>query len=235
MKAHCEFRVAFLATAVLVSGCAQDGTLTTGSLNAAPDPACVTLAAQLKTLEDQGVPEKVAMAAKKKYKLKPSDLAKVAQLNKANAEFQAKCSNMPQKPNVAAAPANAKKNANVTAKSKAAAKKIPPIPVHKPRTASLGTTNANTQAHDKPGAAQPPLETGTAETAPPAEDKPEAAQPPLETGTAATAPPAENKPEAAPPPLQMGTTATAPPAEETPEAAQPPVETGTISSVPPAQ
>ena len=195
MKTNYKFCIASLATAVLVSGCAQDGTMMTGSLNAAPDPACVTLAAQIKTLADQGVPEKVAKAAKKKYKLNSSDLAKVAELNKANDDFQAKCSNMPPKPSVAAVPTNADKKAAAAAKQKLAATK-PPVPVHKPATVSLGATDASAQAPDKPEAAQPTLATGTAVIAPIAQEKPEAAQPPIETGTISSTPPASGEPGA---------------------------------------
>ncbi|MGI9404718.1 MAG: hypothetical protein ACR2OF_09470 [Hyphomicrobium sp.] len=196
MKATCEFRVAFLAVAVLVTGCAQDGTFTTGSLNAAPDPACVTLASQIKKLEGQGVPEKVAKAAKKKYKMNSADLAKVAELNKANADFQAKCSNMPPNPNVAAAPANADKKTGATAKPKVAAKTPPPIPVHKPSTASLGAADAGAQAQGNYEAPQPFPQAGTSVIAPIAQDKSEAAQSPIETGSVSSAPPASGEPEA---------------------------------------
>ncbi|MCP4779218.1 MAG: hypothetical protein GY877_00275 [Hyphomicrobium sp.] len=195
MMTNHKFLFAFLAIGVLVSGCAQDGTMTTGSLNAAPDPVCVTLAAQIKTLQDQGVPEKVAKAAKKKHKLNSSDQSKAAELNKANADLQAKCSNMPLNPGAAAVQANADKKAAAATKRKLAAQK-PPVPVHKPATVSLGATDASAQAPDKPKAPQPTLATGTAVIAPIAQEKPEAAQPTIETGTISSAPPASGKPEA---------------------------------------
>ena len=91
-----------LAGAVLVAGCAENSTvfggsaLTTASVPAAEpakaDPACVTLASQIDTLKKEGVADKVAQAAVKKHKMTTADLAKADQLNKANTDFQAKCS-----------------------------------------------------------------------------------------------------------------------------------------------
>ena len=219
MMANHKFLFAFLAIGVLVSGCAQDGTMTTGSLNAAPDPACVTLAAQIKTLQDQGVPEKVAKAAKKKHKLNSSDLSKAAELNKANADFQAKCSNMPLNPGAAAVQANADKKAAAATKRKLAAQK-PPVPVHKPAPVSLGATDASAQARDKPKAPQPTLATGTAVIAPPAQDNSAAAQASPQAGTAVIAPIAQEKPEAAQPTIETGSISSAPPASGKPEAVQ---------------
>ena len=233
MKTNYKFCIASLATAVLVSGCAQDGTMTTGSLNAAPDPACVTLAAQIKTLQDQGVPEKVAKAAKKKHKLNSSDLSKAAELNKANADFQAKCSNMPPKPSVAAVPTNADKKAAAAAKQKLAATK-PPVPEHKPATVSLGVTDASAQAPDKPEAAQPTLATGTAVIAPPAQDNSAAAQAFPQEGTAVIAPIAQEKPEAAQPSIETGTISSAPPASGKPEAVPVSPQPEAPANVPPA-
>ena len=219
MKANHKFLFAFLAIGVLVSGCAQDGTMTTGSLNAAPDPACVTLAAQIKTLQDQGVPEKVAKAAKKKHKLNSSDLSKAAELNKANADFQAKCSNMPPKPSVAEVQANADKKAAAAAKQKLAAK-MPPVPEHKPAIVALGATDASAQERDKPEAPQPTLATGTAVIAPPAQDNSAAAQTSPQAETAVIAPIAQEKPEAAQTSIETGTISSAPPALGEPEAVQ---------------
>lgn len=234
MKTNYKFCIASFATAVLVSGCAQDGTMTTGSLNAAPDPACVTLATQIKTLQDQGVPEKVAKAAKKKHKLNSSDLAKAAELNKANAAFQAKCSNMPSKPSVAAAPADADKKAAAAMKRKLAATK-PPVPVHKPATASLGAADASAQTPNKPEAAQPTLATGTAVIAPPAQDNPAAAQATPQTGTAVIAPIAQEKPEAEQPSIETGSISSVPPAPAKPEPVQGSPQPEAPASVPPAQ
>lgn len=85
--------------ALLLAGCANDGggmfgATTTASLPEKPkvDPACVTLTSQIDGLRREGVADKVEKAAAKKYKMTPADLTKAAQLNKANAEFQGKCS-----------------------------------------------------------------------------------------------------------------------------------------------
>lgn len=225
MKINFEFRVAFLAATFLVSGCAQDGTMTTGSLNATPDPACLTLASQIKSLEDQGVAEKVAKAEAKNHKPTSSDIAKVAQLKKANADFQAKCPNMPPKPNVAAAPSNADKKAAAAAKQKLAAKGPPPIPAHKPSAASLGATKVNAQAENKPGAVQPTIKPFAAtleatKAKAQAENKPGAMQPSIETGSISGAPSAQSKPETAQTAPKTAVPVSAPAAQDEFEAAQ---------------
>jgi hypothetical protein len=65
------------------------------------DPACGNLALEIDTLRREGVADKVDRAAAKKYKMTSADLTKASQLNKANGEFQAKCSALPR---TAAAP-----------------------------------------------------------------------------------------------------------------------------------
>jgi hypothetical protein len=92
-----------------MAGCANDGSflgnsLITSSVSDAPqvDPVCVTLTSQIDNLKKDGISDKIEKAAVKKYKMTPADLVKADQLNKANAEFQAKCSSMP-KPAVTAA------------------------------------------------------------------------------------------------------------------------------------
>jgi hypothetical protein len=61
----------------------------------------VSLNQQIETLRRDGVHTKVENAAAKKYKLTAADIAKADQLNKANADFQAKCG--PRLPITAAA------------------------------------------------------------------------------------------------------------------------------------
>lgn len=79
------------------------------------DPACGNLALEIDTLRREGVAEKIERAAAKKYKMTSTDLSKANQLNKANAEFQTKCSTlprsaaMPTQPAAAPAPAAAPK------------------------------------------------------------------------------------------------------------------------------
>ena len=60
------------------------------------DPACGNLAVEIDTLRREGVADKIEKAAAKKYKMTAVDLTKANQLNKANAEFQAKCSTLPR-------------------------------------------------------------------------------------------------------------------------------------------
>jgi len=225
MKPNFEFRVAFLAAAFLVSGCAQDGTMSTASLNTTPDPVCVTLASQIKSLEGQGVAEKVTKAETKNHKLNSSDLAKVAQFKRASADYQAKCQNIPPKPNVAAAPSNADKKAAAAAKRKLAAKGPPPIPVHKPSAATLEATKANAQAENKPGASQPTIEPFAAtleatKSNAQAENKPVAVQPSIETGTISGGPSAQSKPETAQTAPKAAVPVSAPATQDEAEAAQ---------------
>jgi hypothetical protein len=78
------------------------------------DPACGNLAVEIDTLRREGVADKVERAAAKKYKMTTADLAKANQLNKANGEFQAKCSTLPRTAAQSEAPA-------VAAAAKAAA------------------------------------------------------------------------------------------------------------------
>ena len=148
MKARSAPTAAILV-ALLAAGCAQDGTLTTGGLNtssidqagaAKSDPACLTLAAQIEALNRDGTIDKVSKAAAKKYKLKTEDLAKADELNKANNEFQSKCSAYPPRPVVAATTTPtttsttttttaAAKDAKDTKEKKVAVKKTaPPVP-----------------------------------------------------------------------------------------------------------
>lgn len=102
---------ALVLAGLLLAGCAADGgpsLFTTGALGTTPqtaaapepkvDPVCVTLATRIEGLRREGVADKVEKAAIKKYNLTKADLAKADQLNKANAEFQQRCSPIPLKP-----------------------------------------------------------------------------------------------------------------------------------------
>ncbi len=131
---------ALLATAMLLAACAEGATnfggvsggssLTTSAV-AEPtktDPACTTLASQIDGLKKEGVADKVAQASIKKYTMKPADLVKADQLNKANAEFQAKCSLV--NPTITQAEAPAVPPAAVAAvapAATAAVKKVVPV------------------------------------------------------------------------------------------------------------
>lgn len=93
------FVPAFAVGTMLLAGCADQGglmgnNLTTASVDPAAskaDPACAPLAQQINTLRSEGIADKVAKASIKKYKMTTADLAKADQLNKANADFQARC------------------------------------------------------------------------------------------------------------------------------------------------
>ena len=98
---------ALVLATVLLAGCASEGggfsnPFTTGSVSnsestqatAAPkvDPQCVALVSRIEALRKEGISEKIEKAAAKKYKMTAADAAKADQLNKANADFQARCS-----------------------------------------------------------------------------------------------------------------------------------------------
>lgn len=100
-----KMTVATLATLSLAA-CADGSTglLSTASLSTATpvataagpktDPACVALTARIDALRKDGVVERVEKASTGKSKtvsVKRDSLAKMAELDKSNAEFQAKC------------------------------------------------------------------------------------------------------------------------------------------------
>ena len=152
--------------ACALAGCANDGSLSTGLNTGSVNPQtatttasksqealCLTLASQIEALNTEGVPDKVSKAAAKKYKLKSTDLTKADELNKANTEFQGKCSSYP--PRVAATapvePVTAAKEATKTA----AAKTKPPVPAQK-SVASAAASQETTQASSGPVAVGAP-------------------------------------------------------------------------------
>lgn len=109
-----------LTGAGLLAGCAESGmsgtNLATSSVAPAQamaakvDPACVALSAKIETLRKDGVAERVEKAAAGKAKtvsVKRDSLVKMTELDKANAEFQGKCSTIAPKPAQTAAVAPA--------------------------------------------------------------------------------------------------------------------------------
>lgn len=122
-----------------LAGCANDGTLATSNLTTSavtpaaapkPDPACVTLAAQIETLRKEGTIDRLQQAADGKsasVQVKRAALSKQAELNKANAEFQARCGTVPVKPATTAAAPVAKDVAAASAQPSAKAD-TPPAP-----------------------------------------------------------------------------------------------------------
>jgi hypothetical protein len=96
-------------SALLLAGCSSDGglfdtdSLTTQSISTNPstamatkaDPACYTIAQRIETLRREGVTERLEKASAGKsstVSVKRTSLAQAAELDRANAEFQAKCS-----------------------------------------------------------------------------------------------------------------------------------------------
>ena len=145
MKSRTISSFAIIALATFAGGCANDGSgLATASV--APDkvaqapkvdPVCVSLASQIDTLRKEGAVERLEKAAAGKttsVQVKRTSLAKQAELNKANADFQAKCG--PQIPRaqtaqvtpaVAPAPATPVAAATAPAAAKAAALQAAPV------------------------------------------------------------------------------------------------------------
>lgn len=96
-----------LVGTLLLGACSNDGILgltdtmtTTAALPEKPrvtvNPACAPLAAKITELRNEGSADRVAQAAQGKgqtVSVKRAALAKVTELDKANAEFQTKCSN----------------------------------------------------------------------------------------------------------------------------------------------
>lgn len=121
-------------------GLASEPQAPTAALPAKPkiDPACAALAGRIDELRRDGVVERVEAAAKGKgssVSVKRASLSQIAELEKANADFQAKCSTVPRaavapvQPTqpapapAAAAPAKAAKTAAVATRTAAATQK----------------------------------------------------------------------------------------------------------------
>lgn len=131
------------AVAVLLAACASDGSgmLSTASVTSssadAPavtaarpkaDPQCVALASQIDALRREGTIdrlEKVAVGKTENVQVKRSALAKQAELNKANVEFQIKCAPRIPTTQEAAAPAQSVVAATAAPAAAKAATKAP--------------------------------------------------------------------------------------------------------------
>ncbi|MCH9809449.1 MAG: hypothetical protein K0U74_17125 [Alphaproteobacteria bacterium] len=146
------------ATAIVVafglSGCANDGSLalSTGSINAKPeqaaakriDPACVALMARIDDLRREGTPGRIAKVATgktKTAKVKRSALARMTELDTANAQFQQKCSTL-----ASPTPPAAAVKAAAAQPAKTAAAAITPAAVAKPTAAPTAATTATKAA-----------------------------------------------------------------------------------------
>jgi hypothetical protein len=107
----CNAAVIVTFSALILGGCAQNGNpLTTASLSepkvakVAFNPTCVSLTAKIDGLRNEGTMSRLAKISQGKravIRVKRTALAKAAELDQANAEFQAKCSTV--KPAMSAA------------------------------------------------------------------------------------------------------------------------------------
>ncbi len=158
MTARSNAIYATAAVACLLAGCAEgslNSAFNTGSIDpqkqAAADQAakskvalCNTLVSQIEALNGEGISDKVAKAAAKKYKLKPTDITKADELNKANTEFQSKCSDFP--PRVASTAPVDPVTTGSTTPVKAEAKAKPPAPTQKPVAAAMAPQESTASA-----------------------------------------------------------------------------------------
>lgn len=107
MRPTTILKVTGLTAALMLAGCATDpnSTITTASVKkpkpqrvAAIDPTCTALTAMINSARQEGTPERVRAVAKGKGRMvtiKRASLAKVAELDKLNAEYQMKCGKYP--------------------------------------------------------------------------------------------------------------------------------------------
>jgi hypothetical protein len=133
------------AAACTLAGCSSDGNLlgsnlTTSSVDPAVsskaaqaskvDPQCVALTTKIDGLRKEGVTERVEKASVGKSKtvsVKRDSLAKMTELDKANAEFQAKCSTLTPQQQAAATATPAAPAAQPVAQAAAQAKPAAPV------------------------------------------------------------------------------------------------------------
>ena len=177
MKTFLSSTMTAVALAALLAGCSSDGgvlgsSLTTSSVDpakaqaAAPklDPACIALTAKIDALRKDGVTEraeKVAAGKTQTVSVKRESLAKLTELDRANADYQTKCSMpglaRPMTPAPAAAvvpAAPAAKVASTTAKP-AAAKKAVAEPAAAPAVVAVAPAVAPIAVPAAPVAAAP--------------------------------------------------------------------------------
>jgi hypothetical protein len=134
MKAHSIGISAILALGLLAGGCASEGGGLMSTASVAPDkvaaapkvdPVCVALNSQIDALRKEGAVEgleKASIGKSASVKVTRASLAKQAELNKANADFQAKCGPaMPKAQTAQAAPAAANGAAQVAPMASTAA------------------------------------------------------------------------------------------------------------------
>ena len=99
---------------LLLAGCASDGQLGLTTASVAPpepvaeklDPACIALNRQIAALREEGTASRLGEISKGKtpsVSVKRAALARVAELDRLNWEFQSRCSKYPQQAAQAAA------------------------------------------------------------------------------------------------------------------------------------
>ena len=160
-----------LGMAVMLSACAGDSFVggegtTTSALPAKPkaDAACAPLAAKIEELRKDGVAERVEKAAAGKgatVSVKRDSLVKLAELNKANAEFQAKCSTYVVAPGTKTATLSTGAGAPAASATKAASGA---------QKAAAGVGAAATKSATPPKKAAAKEEAPAQKTPPPVED-----------------------------------------------------------------
>lgn len=114
--------VAAMIAGTLAAGCANDGGLLAGSLTTASvteqaaasatpqqkvDPQCVALMSKIDQLRKEGTPariEKISTGKGTTAQVKRESLARITELDKANAEFQSRCSTLSTPQQAAVAP-----------------------------------------------------------------------------------------------------------------------------------
>lgn len=158
-----------VATGIALSfglgGCASDGglALSTGSIDQQAeaktqriDPVCVALMAKIDELRKEGTPERIAKVATGKTKtasVKREALARMTELDKANTEFQQKCSTL-------AAP-----TAPATAPQAAAATPAQPVATAAATVANTAATTAKNTATQAANSATTAANTAAANAA----------------------------------------------------------------------
>ncbi|MCC7250884.1 hypothetical protein [Hyphomicrobium sp.] len=140
-------------SALLLAGCSSSGglfsgnPLTTQSISTSPtgtatttaaapkiDPACYALAQRIETLRADGLTERLEKASVGKsstVQVKRTSLAQAADLDKANAEFQARCSTLGPRTAQGAPAVNSAQVVSATSTSGGAAV-APPVVVQRP-------------------------------------------------------------------------------------------------------
>lgn len=104
------FGNAFTTQAINGSASTNAQALATAATTPKTDPACYTLAQRIDMLRKDGITdrlEKASVGKSTSVQVKRASLAQAAELDKANAEFQARCSTLPRPAQTAAIPAAA--------------------------------------------------------------------------------------------------------------------------------